>query len=80
MSVILIDNPAQQTEAREANLKTRLEAVRTQLRLVSRDIQISEGRLLDYDTADTLQRILHHAGRQLDAIALQVAVLERKVR
>lgn len=78
MSLILIDNPAQQAGAREASLKAKLEAVRVQLRLIGRDIQAVEGRLLDFNTAETVQRSLHHVTRQLDAIAISVAVLERK--
>ncbi len=76
MSLILIDNPAQQV--REASLKTKLEAVRVQLRLIGRDIQATEGRFLDFNTAETLQRALYHVTRQLDVIAIAVAVLERK--
>ncbi|MEJ7615830.1 MAG: hypothetical protein WKF30_02390 [Pyrinomonadaceae bacterium] len=80
MSLILIDNPAQQTSAlvREASLKSKLEAVRTQLRLIQRDIASAEGRFLDYATADTLGRLLHQAVRQLDELTISVAVLERK--
>ncbi len=81
MSLILIEGPAQQQAnalVREASLKTRLEAVRASLRLIGRDVQASEGRLLDFSTAETIQRALHHTGRQLDAIALQVAVMERR--
>jgi hypothetical protein len=80
MSLILIDNPAQpaQSATREATLKQKLEAVRTSLRLIGRDIQATEGRLLDFSTAETIARSLHHITRQLDAIAVAVAVLERK--
>ncbi len=78
MSLILIDKHPQQVDVREASLKARLEAVRVQLRLIGRDIQASEGRFLDFTTAETLQRALHHTTRQLDAIAISVAVLERK--
>ncbi|MEJ7713738.1 MAG: hypothetical protein WKF84_28800 [Pyrinomonadaceae bacterium] len=31
------------------------------MRLVQRDIQATEGRFLDFDTADALQRLLHHS-------------------
>ncbi len=79
MSLILADNPAQQRSAPpEASLKTKLEAVRTSLRLIGRDLQASEGRFLDFTTAETLQRALHHTTRQLDAIAISVAIIERE--
>jgi hypothetical protein len=79
MSLILADDPAQQRcSPPEASLKTRLEAVRTQLRLIGRDIQATEGRFLDFNTAETLQRALYHTTRQLDAIATSVAIIERE--
>ncbi len=78
MSLILIDNHPQQADVREASLQAKLTAVRTQLRLVGRDLQATEGRLLDFSTAETIARSLHHITRQLDAIAVAVAVLERK--
>ncbi len=80
MSLILIDNPAQpaQSATREATLKQKLEAVRTSLRLIGRDIQATEGRFLDFNTAETLQRALYHTTRQLDAIAISVAIIERE--
>ncbi len=79
MSLILADDPAQQRcSPPEANLKTKLEAVRTSLRLIGRDIQAVEGRLLDFNTAETIARSLHHITRQIDTVAIQVAVLERK--
>ncbi len=79
MSLIVTNNPAQQTApAQEAALKAKLEAVRTQLRLVQRDIQAVEGRFLDFESADALQRLLHHSIRQLEAVTLSVAVMERR--
>ncbi len=70
-------SPAQQTAA-PISLTRKLEGVRSQLRFVQRDIQITEGRLLDYSTAEALQRSLHHSIRQLEAITITVSVLERK--
>jgi hypothetical protein len=79
MSLNLSNNPSQQTAPdQEATLKAKLEAVRVQLRLVQRDIQAVEGRFLDFDSADALQRLLHHSIRQLEAVTLQVAVMERR--
>ncbi len=79
MRLILPDNPAQQRSAPpEASLKTRLEAVRVQLRLIGRDIQAVEGRLLDFNTAETIARSLHHITRQIDTVAISVAIIERE--
>ncbi len=79
MSLNLINEPSQQTApSREATLRTKLEAVRTSLRLVQRDIQAVEGRFLDFDTAETLQGSLRHSIKLLEAISITVAVLERK--
>ncbi len=80
MSLVETFNPSQQADApsREATLKTKLEAVRVQLRLVQRDVQATEGRLLDFGTAEMLQRSLHHSIRQLEAVTLSVAIIERK--
>ncbi len=74
MSLILIEGATQQ----QATLKQKLEAIRALLRRAGREVQASEGRLLDYAAADEISRALGHATRQLDAIALQVAVMERR--
>jgi hypothetical protein len=74
MSLILIEGATQQ----QATLKQKLEAIRALLRVAGREVQASEGRLLDYAAADEISRALGHATRQLDVIAIAVAVLERK--
>ncbi len=81
MSLVETFNPSQQADApaaREASLKSELEAIHVQLRLVQRDIQATEGRLLDYSTAEALKRSLHYSIRQLESISISVAILERK--
>lgn len=62
----LVEKPV----ATEASLQTKFQAIRTQPRLIGREIAASEGRLLDFNIAETVQRALHHTGRQLDAIAI----------
>ncbi len=58
----------------------RCERVRRQLRSVRRDVEIYEGRLLDYATADEMQRALHATLRDLEQLTLTLAVRERQVR
>ena len=58
----------------------KLGQVRSQLRTVARDVQIAEGRLLDFDTAEHVQRALHAACRELERITITVAALERRAR
>ncbi len=65
--------PAQKPDA-----VSKLERVRAGLRMVIRDVQITEGRLLDFETADGIMRTLHSAARDLEELTLKVAVLERR--
>ena len=57
----------------------KLERARASLRNVSRDVQVTEGRLLDFETADAMQRALHATLRTLDELTLTVAVMERRL-
>ena len=57
-----------------------LERARTQIKRVARDVQTTEGRLLDYTTADEMQRALQATLRELDALTLTLAVRERQVK
>ncbi len=59
-------------------IKDKLESARRELRHASRSILINEGRVLDYETADHLQRSLVQSIKQLEEIGLTVAVMERK--
>ncbi len=58
----------------------RVERVRTRIKSVAREVQTTEGRLLDYATADEMQRALHATLRDLDALTITLAVMERQVR
>ncbi len=57
----------------------KLKAAHARLRNVSRDVQVTEGRLLDFETADAMQRALHAALRTLEELTLTVSVMERRL-
>jgi len=57
----------------------KLERARVALRNIARDVQVTEGRLLDFETADAMQRALHAALRTLEELTLTVAVMERRL-
>ena len=56
----------------------KLEQVRERVRVVTRAVQVTEGRLLDFDTADDIMRALHTAARELEELTLHLAVISRK--
>ncbi len=56
----------------------KLERVRERVRVVTRAVQVTEGRLLDFDTADDIMRALHTAARELEELTLTIAVMQRK--
>ena len=67
-------------EAQEATPATaKLERARLALRNIARDVQTTEGRLLDFETADAMQRALHATLRTLEELTITVAVMERRI-
>ena len=56
----------------------KLERVRGRVRTVTRAVQVTEGRLLDFDTADDIMRALHTAARELEELTLTIAVMQRR--
>jgi hypothetical protein len=56
----------------------KLEQVRERVRTVTRAVQTTEGRLLDFDTADDIMRALHTAARELEELTVTVAVMQRR--
>ena len=56
----------------------KLERVRERVRGVTRAVQVTEGRLLDFDTADDIMRALHMAARELEELIVTVAVMQRR--
>jgi hypothetical protein len=64
----------------ENSLTAKLERTRLEVRRAQENVQSSEGRFLDYETADILQRTLVSAERNLEELTITLAVMERKVR
>ena len=58
----------------------KLERVRERVRTVTRAVQTTEGRMLDFDTADDIMRALHTAARELEELTITLAVIERTGR
>ncbi len=65
--------PAQKPDATQ-----QLESARNRVRAVMRDISSTEGRFLDFDTAEDMSRTLSTVMRDLEAVQLSVAVMSRK--
>ena len=65
-------------ETQESTATQKLEHVRASLRVVARNVQSTEGRLLDFETADEMQRALHVSLCLLEE--LTDAVVERSAR
>jgi len=57
----------------------KLKRAQQQITRALRDIIIIEGRLLDFESAETLYRTLASAQRDLEEVQLTVAVIERRV-
>jgi len=62
----------------ESAQKQKLERVRASLRNVACNVQFTEGRLLDFETAEEMQRTLHASLRLLEE--LNDTVMERSAR
>ncbi len=56
----------------------KLERVRERVRVVTRAVQVTEGRLLDFDAADDIMRALHTAARELEELTVTFAVMQRR--
>ncbi len=65
-------------ETQEKTPARKLERVRERVRTVTRAVQTTEGRLLDFDTADDIMRALHTAARELEELIVTVAVMQRR--
>jgi hypothetical protein len=62
------------------NITQKLERTRAEVRRAITDVQAVEGRFLDYETAEAIQRALVSAARHLEELTITLAVMERKVR
>ncbi len=65
-------------ETQEKTPARKLERVRERVRTVTRAVQTTEGRLLDFDTADDIMCALHTAARELEELIVTVTVMQRK--
>ena len=65
-------------ETQEKTPARKLERVRERVRTVTRAVQVTEGRLLDFDTADDIMRALRTAARELEELTVTVAVMQRR--
>ena len=66
--------------APKADAAQKLEHARQRLRFALRSIAAGEGRLLDFETAEEINRSLSAVYRDLEELTLQVAVMERRAR
>jgi hypothetical protein len=69
---------AQNSTRVENSLTAKLERTRAEVRRAQENVQAAEGRLLDFDAAEAIQRALFDASRNLQELTLQVACMERK--
>ena len=67
--------PAQKPDASQ-----RLQHARQRLRFALRSVTATEGRLLDFETAEEIGRALSAVSRDLEELTLHVAVMERRAR
>ena len=68
-------------ETQERTPAQKLAGVRERVRIVTHAVQVTEGRLLDFDTADDIMRALSTAARELEELTITLAVMQlRKVR
>jgi hypothetical protein len=56
----------------------KIERTRAEVRRACADVEAVEGRFLDYATAEAIQRALITAARNLQELAVRVAVMERR--
>jgi hypothetical protein len=65
-------------ETQEKTPAQKLAGVRERVRIVTHAVQVTEGRLLDFDTADDIMRSLNTAARELEELTITLAVMERQ--
>ena len=70
----------QPAPAQKQGAAQKLELAHQRIRLAQRSVAASEGRLLDFDTAEEIHRALAGVSRDLEELTIQVSVMERKVR
>ena len=70
----------QHTPVQKPGALLKLEHARQRIRFAQRSLTASEGRLLDFATAEEIHRALAGVSRDLEELTIQVSVMERKVR
>jgi hypothetical protein len=58
----------------------KLERTRLELRRAQENVQASEGRYLDFSTAETIMRSLLSTSRDLQELTIAISIIERKVK
>ena len=70
----------QATPVQRPGASQKLEHARQRIRFAQRSVTASEGRLLDFDTAEEINRALAAVSRYLEEVQIAVAVAERRAR
>jgi hypothetical protein len=68
----------QHAPAQKPGAAQKLEQARNRIRFAQRSVTASEGRLLDFETAEEISRALAAVSRDLEELTLQMAVMARK--
>ena len=69
---------AQKVHEQQPSATQRLEQPRRRMKPILRSVEFHEGRLLDYHSAEDMTQTLILALRDIEAVQLSVAVMERK--
>ncbi len=69
---------SRQRENSPETITQKLERTRAEVRRACADVQAVEGRFLDYETAEAIQRSLITAARSLQELTGQIAVMGRR--
>jgi hypothetical protein len=69
----------QHAPAQKPDASQRLEHARQRVRFAQASVAASEGRLLDFETAEDINRALVAVARDLEALTLTVAVMQRRI-
>jgi hypothetical protein len=68
-----------ETQTEETATGATIRRARASVKSALRSVTITEGHLLDFKTADEITRALDQAARDMESLALTVAVMERRI-
>ena len=71
---------SQPAPAPKPDASQKLQHARQRIRFAQRSVAATEGRLLDFDTAEEISRALSAVSRDLEELTLHVAAMERRTR